>query len=80
MANIAKVVMREKFEAARKKRATRNGAVVVFLRNNPLSTNAEVFAATGFTCGGNPYVKRCKYKGENVYRINHEKMRKEGLE
>ncbi len=69
------------FLAAKEREAQiRNGKVLQFVRANPLSTAKQIFEATGFGVGGNPYIKRVVYNGESCYRENTEKSRRQGFQ
>lgn len=72
---------RQRYLRLREAEAKRMGAIINFLRKNPLSTNDEIFAATGYSCGtGCKYVTHVKYNGHRVYRLNHKRLREDGLE
>lgn len=61
--------------------AIRNGKVYQFVKANPLSTAAEIFAATGFGVSNNPYIKHAgrNKDGKTVYRVNNQKHRDQGF-
>ncbi len=52
---------------------------MAFLKDNPLSTSEEIFKATGSGVLGMKYVRPKKYHGKTVWRLNHPKMRRDGL-
>lgn len=67
----------ERFEKKNRDAAERRGKVVRFLREHPLSTSEEIFAATG--CGpGNAggLLKAPFYNGHRVYRLDNAKVDK----
>ena len=67
-------------ERLRQAEAERTGKVVRFLRDNPLSTAEEVFKATGCGVVGMKYLTHTKYNGKTVWRLNHRRLKQEGLE
>jgi hypothetical protein len=55
--------------------AERIGAVVRFIRANPLSTSEEIFKATGFgPMIATKYIKSVKYGSGRAWRLNHAKI------
>lgn len=59
--------------------AQRDGKVIAFLKENPLSTADEVFAATECGVSRCRYIKQARYNGKTVWRLNHKKLKAEGL-
>ncbi len=56
------------------------GKVVQFLKEHPLSTCDEVYDACGISVmEAVRWVRQTKYNGKTVWRLNHPKMRREGL-
>jgi hypothetical protein len=71
----------EYHERDRQTRAERIGKVVRFLREHPLSTSDEVYAATGVgVMDATKYCINVVYNGNRVWRLNHRKLKAEGLE
>jgi hypothetical protein len=59
----------------------RVGKVVAFLREHPLSTSDEIWRGCGVgVMSALKWVCQKKYRGQIVWRLNHRKLRREGLE
>jgi hypothetical protein len=70
----------KKHAAKKVRRVEMVGAVVRFLKANPLSTSDEIFKATGYSpMVATRWVTNHMYNGQRVWRVNTAKMRREGL-
>lgn len=53
--------------------------LIAYLREHPLSTADEIFKATGLALVGRRYIRGKRYNGQWVWRLNHPKLKRDGL-